>query len=199
MTTNAEKIAAWRQANPDTTMNASLLREILSLADLRYANLRDANLRNANLRDADLRVANLPGANLRYADLRNANLRNANLRVANLTGANLSNADLSNAILRGADLRNAILLGYLPLSTPSGAGWLIPTPDGWRITIGCWRDRTLNDLQDLIADRTEWPEATGDERERRRPILAAVLATAQAHTEYHAGIVPALAKKWSTK
>ena len=169
MTTNAEKIAAWRQANPDTVLDYPLLCEILSLADLRYANLTNANLSDANLR---------------YADLRNANLWNANLRVANLTGANLSYANLP---------------GYLPLSTPSGAGWLIPTPDGWRITIGCWRDRTLNDLQDLIADRTEWPEATGDERERRRPILAAVLATAHAHTEYHAGIVPALANKWGTK
>ena len=189
MTTNAEKIAAWRQANPDTTMNASLLREVLSLTDLRVANLSEANLRDANLRNAnlsltDLSNANLSDANLSDADLRNANLRDANLRVANLTGANLSYANLP---------------GYLPLSTPSGAGWLIPTPDGWRITIGCWRDRTLNDLQDLIADRTEWPEATGDERERRRPILAAVLALAQAHTEYHAGIVPALAKKWGTK
>ena len=87
----------------------------------------------------------------------------------------------------------------MPISTPSGDGYLLPTPDGWRITIGCWRNHTLDDLRDLITDKTEWPEATGEERERRRPILAAVLDLAEAHTEYHADIVQTLAKKWSTK
>ena len=124
MTTNPEKISVWCQANPDTTMNASLLREVLSLTNL---------------------------------------------------------------------------WGGMPISTPSGGGYLLPTPDGWRINIGCWRNRTLEDLRALIEDRAEWPEATGKERERRRPILAAVLALAEAHTEYHAELVPALAKKWSTK
>ena len=144
MTTNAEKISAWRQANPYATMNASLLREVLSLT-------------------------------------------------------NLGGADLGGADLRGADLWGAGLRGGMPISTPSGDGYLIPTPDGWHITIGCWRNHTLEDLRALIADKTEWPEATGEERERRRPILAAVLALAQAHTEYHADIVQTLAKKWGTK
>ena len=139
MNKNAEKIGAWRQANPGTTLNGSLLRELLSLADL--------------------------------------------------TGANLTDADL-----RGADL-----WGGMPISTPSGEGYLIPTPDGWHITIGCWRNHTLDDLRALIEDRAEWPEATGTLRERRRPILAAVLTIAEAHTEYHADIVQTLAKKWSTK
>ena len=87
----------------------------------------------------------------------------------------------------------------MPISTPSGEGYLIPTPDGWHITIGCWRNHTLDDLRALIEDRAEWPEATGTLRERRRPILAAVLTIAEAHTEYHADIVQTLAKKWSTK
>ena len=39
MTTNAEKISAWRQANPGTALNGSLLRELLSLANLRGADL----------------------------------------------------------------------------------------------------------------------------------------------------------------
>ena len=176
---NAEKISAWRKANPHTVLNASLLREVLSLADLWDADLRGANLCDANLRGADLRGANLTGANLWGADLRDADLRGANLWDANLTGANY--------------------WGGMPISTPSGEGYLIPTPDGWHITIGCWRNHTLDDLRALIEDRAEWPEATGTLRELRRPILAAVLTLAQAHTEYHADIVQTLAKKWSTK
>ena len=154
MTTNAEKISAWRQANPRTVLSAPLLCELLSLTTLRDANLLGANLRGANLRGADLRGANLRGANY---------------------------------------------WGGMPISTPSGEGYLIPTPVGWHITIGCWRNHTLDDLRALIEDRAEWPEATGTLRELRRPILAAVLTIAEAHTEYHADIVQTLAKKWSTK
>ena len=189
MNTNAEKISAWRQANPRTVLSAPLLRELLSLANLRGANLRGANLRGANLR----------GANLWGADLRGANLRGANLSDANLRSADLSGANLRGANLWGMDLGSADLGGGMAISTPSGDGYLIPTPDGWRITIGCWRNHTLDDLRALIADKTGWPEATGEERERRRPILAAVLNLAQAHAEYHADLIPALAKKWSTK
>ena len=169
MNKNAEKISAWRQDNPAVRLDVSILCELLSLTDLRGANLR--------------------GAILGGADLSGANLRGANLTGADLTGANL----------RGADLWGANYWGGMPISTPSGEGYLIPTPDGWRITIGCWRDHTLDDLRALIEDRAEWPEATGTLRERRRPILAAVLTIAEAHTEYHADLVPALAKKWSTK
>ena len=179
MTTNAEKISVWRQANPGTTLNGSLLRELLSLADL-----GGANLTGANLTGADLTGANLAGADLWGADLWGADLWGANLRGANLAGANLTDANR---------------WGGMPISTPSGDGYLIPTPDGWRITIGCWRNHTLDDLRALIADKTGWPEATGEERERRRPILAAVLTLAEAHTEYHADLIPALAKKWNTK
>ena len=194
MTTNAEKISAWRQANPYTTMNASLLREVLSLTNLWGADLGGADLGAANLWGADLGDANLGGA-----DLRGANLRAADLWGADLGGADLRGADLRGANLWAADLWGADLGGGMPISTPSGDGYLLPTPDGWHITIGCWRNHTLEDLRALIADKTEWPEATGAERERRRPILAAVLALAEAHTEYHADLIPALAKKWDTK
>ena len=209
MTTNAEKISAWRQANPYTTMNASLLREVLSLtnlwsanlwgADLRGANLGGADLGGADLRGANLGGANLGGANLWGADLRGANLGGADLRGANLRGADLRGADLRGANLTGANLTGANYWGGMPISTPSGEGYLIPTPDGWHITIGCWRNHTLDDLRALIEDRAEWPEATGTLRERRRPILAAVLTIAEAHAEYHADLIPALAKKWDTK
>ena len=184
MNTNAEKISEWRQTNPYTTMNASLLREVLSLTNLCGADLGGADLWGAGLCGANLWGAGLCGADLGGADLGGANLTGANLGGANLTGANLTGANY---------------WGGMPISTPSGEGYIIPTPDGWHITIGCWRNHTLDDLRALIEDRAEWPEATGTLRERRRPILAAVLTLAEAHTEYHADLIPALAKKWGTK
>ena len=106
---------------------------------------------------------------------------------------------LRGANLRGANLRDANLWGGLALSTPSGSGYMIPTRDGWRITIGCWTNKTLDDLRALIADETEWPEAAGPERERRRPILAAVLALCEAHSVYHADKLDAVVQKWGNE
>ena len=67
MTTNAEKITAWRVANLIEHVTEKVLLEVLGLANLWGANLRDANLwgadlRDANLRDADLWEANRQGA-----------------------------------------------------------------------------------------------------------------------------------------
>ena len=112
------------------------------------------------------------------------------LGTANLRGANLRGADL-----RGADLRDANLRGAMSISTPSGSGDLVPTAEGWRIAIGCWRNKTLDDLRTLVAN-DDWPEATGAERERRRPVMAGLLALCEAHVVYHAALVPALAAKW---
>ena len=177
--TNAQKIAEWRATHPGELITPRVLLDVLGLRTLRGANLRGANLRDANLRDA--------------------NLRDANLRDANLRGADLWDADLRGANLRGANLRDANLWGGLALSTPSGSGYMIPTRDGWRITIGCWTNKTLDDLRALIADETEWPEAAGPERERRRPILAAVLALCEAHSVYHADKLDAVVQKWGNE
>lgn len=117
---------------------------------------------------------------------------------ANLWGADLRGADLRDANLRDADLWGANLWGGMPIQAgKSGSGALVPTPVGWRISIGCWRNRTLDQLQDLIQDRAEWPEARGEERERRRPMLAAVLALCAAHiAQQPADIVTKLDEKW---
>ena len=157
---------------------------------------RRADLRGANLRGAYLWGAYLRGAYLRDADLRGANLRGAYLRDADLRGANLRDADL-----RGANLRGAGSWGGMPIQAgTSGDGYLIPTPDGWRVTIGCWCYKTLGDLRDLIEDRAEWPEARGEERERRRPMLRAVLALCEAHiSQQPSNIIDNLAKKWGAK
>ena len=190
----------------------------LSFVDLRHASLRGADLRGANLRSADLRQANLRQANLRYADLFGADLRGSNLRDtdtrdgdlrcsdlsdANLFGVDLRGANLSDADLRGADLRDTNLRGadrWGGLSIEAGAsgdGFMVPTPGGWSITIGCWSDNTLDDLRDLIEDRADWPEARGEERERRRPMLRAVLALCEAHiAQQPADLIDNLRERW---
>ena len=220
---NAELIAQWRSENPAVRIIATVICEILGLgpdlrgADLRGADLSGADLSGANLRGADLRVANLSGADLRWCNLRwcnlsGANLRGANLRGANLREADLREADLNGANLRGADLRGADLRGadqtgadlrwvrppsIAAFATPSGRGWIAPTPDGWQVSIGCWKFHTLDDLRALVeAPDTEWPEARGEECERRRPVLRGLLAWLEAHATYYAEDVAQLRERW---
>ena len=190
MTTNAEKIAAWREENPRKTLNAAVLLSILEVGYLRGAYLRAANLRHANLRYADLR-----GANLRYADLRGADLRGAKLRDADLQYANLRYADL-----RGTDLRDANLWrcggGVLTLNgLPSGGVTLIPTCDGWDLSVGCWSG-SVSDLEELIATNEGWPEASGEECDRRRPGLQALVALCLAHMDANTDIITELTDRW---
>ena len=103
--TYAERIAAWRQENPDKQLTFDLLLEICDETNLRRADLRYANLGRANLTGA-----NLTDANLRYADIRGANLWRAKLRNANLTGARWNGLQIS--------------------GLPSGQIVLTPTPNG---------------------------------------------------------------------
>lgn len=174
------------------TPNADLQDADLSNADLSNANLPNANLRGANLRDADLQGAYLWGADLHGSDLHGSDLLNANLHGADLHGADLWGADL-----RGANLWGANRWGGMPIQAGrSGSGFFVPTPDGWRLTIGCWENKTVDDLRDLIEDRVEWPQASGRERERRRPMLVAVLALCEAHMVLHEGLIGILADKW---
>ena len=177
----------------------------LSGADLSGANLRGADLSEADLSGADLRGADLSGADLSRADLRGADLRGANLRGANLSGANLRGANLSGANLSGADLRWADLRGadllsgavFLSLSgLPSGLANLWPTPDGWRVSVGCWAG-TVDDLATLIEGEEGWPEAdTPEERALRRPGLRAWIALCRDHLARHPDVVPELVRLW---
>lgn len=100
------------------------------------------------------------------------------LSGANLHGANLSWADLSGANLHGAYLYGVVHENVMPINAgASGMGALYPQAEGWRVAIGCWRHHTLEDFADLLADRIDWPEAVGEGRERRRPLLRAIHAT----------------------
>ena len=159
------------------------------------------NLRGANLSEANLNGANLNGANLRWANLIWANLYGANLCGADLCGADLSEADLRGANLSWANLHGA-RGGVLAIDgLPSGDTRLAPTPDGWALRIGCWGDGTATyspaALRTLIAG-TDWPEAEGDEQDRRRPGLAAVADLCDAHAAANPDLIADLAKRWGT-
>ena len=105
-------------------------------------------------------------------------LSGADLRGADLRGAYLYGAYLSGAYLDGAYLYGVMHEHIMPINAgASGMGALYPQADGWHVSIDCWRHHTLGDLADLLADRIDWPEAVGEERERRRPLLRAIHAT----------------------
>ena len=113
------------------------------------------------------------------------------LRGANLRGANLGEANLGEADLRWANL---LRLDGLP----SGRAALIPTWEGWTLTVGCWTG-TVQGLRDLIAG-TDWPEADTDkERDRRRPGLTLLAAMCDDHISRHPGVIDDLAKRWADK
>jgi len=188
-----DRIAEWRVAHPTERLTAPILLDVLRLTTLSGVYLHGANLRGADLSDADLR----------WADLRWANLYQANLHEADLYGANLCQANLCRANLRWANLCGVLHEHIMPINAgASGVGALYPQAEGWRVSIGCWQHHTLDELADLLADRIDWPEAVGEERERRRPLLRAIHATCLAfvdqmpsdlidrHAAARAGVMP---------
>ena len=160
------------------------------------ANATTPDLRHADLRSADLWGANLRGADLWDANLRGANLRHANLRYADLWGANLWDANIRHADLRDTSGASGVAMGVSGL--PSGASTLYPTPDGWRLTVGCWQG-TPDTLRTMIASDDGWPEATGAECARRRPSLQALLALCDDHIARHPDTITDLAAQWTAE
>ena len=180
----------------DVDLIVSEARANATIPDLHYANLSGANLSGADLSGADLWGANLSGADLSGADLWGANLSGADLWGANLSGANLSGANLSGANLRGASGASGVAISVGGL--PSGASTLYPTPDGWRLTVGCWLG-TPDTLRTMIAGDDGWPEATGAECALRRPSLLALLALCEDHIARHPDIITDLAARWTAE
>ena len=183
------------------TLRGAVVEAVKAGADLGSANLGSADLRSANLRSADLRSANLRSANLGFADLGSADLGFADLRSANLRSADLRSANLGSANLRFADLRSANLVGTTCLSVtglPSGHAILAPLPDGWRLTVGCWNG-TVVELRELIAREEDWPEATGDEIERRRPMLSALADMCDAWIAVNGVALEQVQTKWGSQ
>ena len=198
--------------------DANLDDAYLSDANLRDANLYGASLygaqlRGANLRDADLSCAYLTstdlwGANLWGAILWRADLRGANLWKADLTSASLANADLRGAGLAMANLTDTRIMDANLTGSTGGVAQidniyrypatLQPTPDGWHTRVGCWYG-TLEELHGVATsdDDGDWPEARGDERERRRPLLQAILTMFDAHTANYPDIIDDLAERWT--
>ena len=119
----------------------------------------------------------------------------ADLREASLRGASLRGADLYGASLRGASLRGAAWDGLRIDGMPSGQVTLIPMPQGWALSYGCWQGDVAG-LRDIIDGKVSPPEARGDEIERRRPGWISVTALCDAHIAAHPGVIEALAEKW---
>lgn len=165
----------------------------LSGADLSDTKLLHANLARANLAHAKMRYANLYGANLT-----NANVTRTNLVGATLRGAYLYGANLTGVVLRGADLRNVTMTGLFLDGLPSGDLMFTPTPDGWRLTIGCWFG-TTEELRAMISNDDGWPEAEGEDIDIRRPMLEAAATMCDAYAAAHPddlADVKAAAKRW---
>ena len=140
------------------------------------------------------RIVSEDRANATTPDLRGANLRGANLWGADLRGAYLQHANLQYADLRGTSGASGVAMGVSGL--PSGTSTLYPTPDGWRLTVGCWQG-TPDTLRTMIASDYGWPEATGAECARRRPSLQALLALCDDHIARHPDTITDLAAKWA--
>ncbi|MDU4676015.1 MAG: pentapeptide repeat-containing protein [Cutibacterium avidum] len=198
----------WDEA-PDLH-GANLAGVDLNGADLNGADLNGANLNGARLAGAWLARANLFNASLAWADLTWANLSSANLTNADFFGANLCEANLYEARLLRTNLRQAHLSDSILSSTNFfGAIWdglaidgihpyrclLIPTVDGWTVTIGCWTG-AVDELRNLIAG-DQWPESTGSKIIRLRPRLAAFCDLCDAHIATHPGVIDDLAARWS--
>lgn len=185
----------------------------LTNAKLWDANLKDANLWGTNLRDAYMADANLTKANLMDAHLRGVNLWGADLTSANLLGANLMDADLTNANLTDADLTGANLTystggvaqinnlyPYPATLQPTPNGWYVrlqPTLSGWYVLASGWCG-PLEELREITTSNNDddWPEALGEECERRRPLLQAILSVFDAHVANHPDIINELNDLW---
>lgn len=140
------------------------------------------------------RTPDLYGVNLSGLDLHGLGLRGADLRYSNLYGANLDGTDLFGAKLIGAS--GVVQLG----ETPSGEAWMVPTVGGWRISIGCWLGKSLDDLFALLdAPDDHWPEARGAERDAREPILYALFKYAEAQATYRQSWMDAVIERWGEK
>ena len=161
------------------------------------ANRKDVLRRLSDARAQGLRV-DLHDADLCDADLHGANLHGANLRGANLCDADLHGANLCDADLCDADLHGAAWSGLSVSRLPSGDAMLVPLPSGWRLVIGCW-EGTVADLRHMLDSDDGWPEATGMERERRRPLLSALADLCDAHIARHADVVGDLAARWGVE
>lgn len=160
---------------------------------VREARNRDEvpDLNGVDLRGADLHGADLSGIDLSWANLHGAYLRGVDLRGANLAGADLTGADLIRANLAGAAWDGFCVDGIHPYRC-----LLVPTPDGWEVTVGCWSG-TVTELRSLIASDDGWPEATGEQIAERRPPLSAFCDLCDVHMAAHPSVIVNLAARWS--
>lgn len=185
--TSADRLRRWRDAHPHSIVTLDVLTELFG-DDLTGRDFRGCDLSHANLEGGDFRRTMFCRANLQGSLLVNADLRQADLTEANLTDAYFYKADLFLAEYCGGLRLDAL---------PSGQVTMVPTPGGWQLYVGCW-EGTVDELEALASGDEGWPEAVGEERERRRPGLLALVPLLKAHQEYHHDKLVAVQKRWTT-
>lgn len=179
-----------------------------------YPNAAGEDLSDTSMACADMYSAQFNRANLRNVYFRETNLVRAQLDEADLTRANFGGADLRGASLHLANLTRVRGLGVANLhgvawdglqlhGLPSGSLVLYPTPEGWRVDVGCWTNGTPDGLQ-KIADSTDpddWPEADEEDIPERSAYLNAALKLVYLHIGLHhdRGTIQALADRWAPK
>lgn len=171
-------------------LDGAKLMEMAGLSTLAGANLSGLSLSSIDLRHYDLSGADLRDSALMRADLRGAKLVGADLRgsllsEAKLTGAELTRTrlDYKTALAGSISLRESPILAVYGLPSGPMTCWPI-YPRGWYLHVGCWFG-TVGELRDLIADQeADWPEAEGEERTRREPLLLTLCALLDQHMAY---------------
>ena len=105
--------------------------------------------------------------------------------------------NILNTGLHGANLRN----NRAGILTIDGAhpyrAELVPTPNGWVLTIGYWKGST-DELRELIAKYEDEDAHLGEGIGENRPILKAIADFCDAHIAHHAGLIDDLAKRWAS-
>lgn len=164
----------------------------MNWTNMSHVNLRQATLDKSELRRASLYRANLTGVSARDTNLYGANLCMSEMRLINLQDSNLDKSDLDGSNLSGAGGSVLSIVGLHHYQCI-----LKPTPRGWRVDIGCWRDKTVNELQELI-NGDKWPSAIGAEVDDLRPRLQTFINMSHAHMEAHHEALEIAQRYWTT-
>lgn len=173
--------------------NATFCRVDLTSSSMRYIEAYGVRFSACRLYGADFSESSLDTVGFVSCDFGECSFEDARLIDVIFAGGDLSDSRFTRTALS----RTHFFVGHPPSEvfttiTPSGRVNLVPTPNEWELTVGCWRG-SIEDLRALADGDDDWPEARGEEREARRPVLRALADLCEAHVNYY-GLNPLGAK-----
>lgn len=188
-------------------VNATGLRAIRS--DFSSSRIEDSNFQSSTLpgsvfarayvRNTRFVFANLSNTNLEATSFIRCNLGSVRLHMATMIGAELTGSDLYMARTSGTMFTSDHGVGiYAQAGLPSGPVYMFPTSEGWELHVGCWYG-SVNDLEWMISSDEGWPEAEGEECDRRRPGLQALVASLRAHQELYREEHDSIVRYWEAR